>query len=80
MHVGNPRNVQDDRGKLAQKFALHRAWPAASLAEALRVVSSSAWLGRAWWLLGDGIDDVGFDTINAGGSKPIEDLVPYLPG
>src|SRR4029434_3918527 len=47
---------------------------------ALWAVSSSGLLDRAWRLLGDGIDDVGFDAINSGGSKPVEDLVLHLAG
>jgi hypothetical protein len=35
---------------------------------------STAMLRRAGLFLGDGVDDVGFDTINPGGSKPVEDL------
>ena len=46
----------------------------------LWAVGSSGWLGRAWWLLGDGIDDVGFDAINPGSGKPVEDLVLHLAG
>ena len=44
------------------------------------VFAPSGWLGRAWWLLGDGIDDVGFDAINPGSGKPVEDLVLHLAG
>ena len=43
-------------------------------------VRSSGWLGWTWWLLGDGIDDVGFDAINPGSGKPVEDLVLHLAG
>src|SRR4029453_6485398 len=39
---------------------------------------STAMLGRAGLFLGDGVDDVGFDAINPGGSKPVEDLVLNL--
>ena len=37
-------------------------------------------LGRAGLFLGDGVDDVSFDVINRGGSKPVEDLVLHLAG
>src|SRR4029453_5600756 len=43
-------------------------------------VSSSGLLGRACRLLGDAIDDVGFDAINPGGSKPVEGLVLHVAG
>jgi hypothetical protein len=42
------------------------------------VVDSLAMLGRGWRFLGDGIDDVGFDAIDPGGSKSSEDLVLHL--